>query len=87
MIVSVELSIYPLKEKHTSPFLEDAFAIFRSHELAIVRGSMSSIVTGESEKIFQALREIYDKISSNSQVVIVAKFSNACPVDFEMDGK
>lgn len=83
MIVSVEFSIYPLKEKHISSFLEDAFLILRNYGLSINKGSMSSIISGESEKIFHALREIYDKISSNSQVVIIAKFSNACPVHLE----
>ena len=79
MLVSVQFSVYPLREMHLSPAIEKAVNILKSFGLPVEVGSMSSITYGESEIVFKAFQKVYEEVATNSHVVLIITLSNACP--------
>jgi len=79
MNIQAELSLYPLK----TDFLENAVKIFirgiSQPGISVVPGEMSTVVAGESEEVFRVIGECFGNACSTDDVVLVAKFSNACP--------
>ncbi len=49
------------------------------HGVQYEKGSMSTLISGDSELIFQALEDAFEKIALHSEVVMVFTRSNACP--------
>jgi uncharacterized protein YqgV (UPF0045/DUF77 family) len=43
-------------------------------------GIMSTVLTGDREEIFNAVRETFEKLSEKGMLVLTVTFSNACPV-------
>jgi hypothetical protein len=41
---------------------------------------MSTVISGEDEILFAALREVFLQTAAQGQLVMVVTFSNACPV-------
>jgi uncharacterized protein YqgV (UPF0045/DUF77 family) len=76
MIVQAEISLYPLQEPELAPAI---YAFVRRLERAGLRvevGAMSSVVSGESEALFAALREAYESACADGTRVLVVKFLN-----------
>ena len=48
---------------------------------------MSSLITGDDDTLFAALREAFVQVAGQVQVVMVAAFSNACPLPGEGGAK
>jgi len=80
MLVSVQFSIYPLREAHLSPAINEAVSILKSFGLPVMAGSMSSVTYGDTEIVFKAFQKVYDEVALNSHVVLIMTLSNACPV-------
>jgi len=80
MFVEAQFSIYPLREEHLSPAINEAIEIIKSFGLPVESGSMSSITYGESEKVFKAMQKVMDTVGENRHLVLIVTFSNACPV-------
>jgi len=85
MVVSVQFSVYPLRDIHLSPAIEKAAKILRDSNLPVTVGSMSSVTYGNSEVIFKAFQEIYDVLAADYHVVIMMTLSNACPVPIKTE--
>jgi hypothetical protein len=41
---------------------------------------MSTVVNGEAEKVFAAIRDVFLRSSEKGPVSMVVTFSNACPI-------
>jgi hypothetical protein len=41
---------------------------------------MSSVVSGENEALFAALKEVFKKTAKDVEIVMTLTLSNACPV-------
>lgn len=80
MAVTVQLSVYPLRQQQLTPAIERAVEAFRRRGLQVEAGPMSTIVAGEDDDVFAALQEAYQAAAAQGHVVMVATFSNACPV-------
>jgi uncharacterized protein YqgV (UPF0045/DUF77 family) len=80
MVVSVQFSVYPLRDTHLSPAIEKALEILRDFRLPVEAGSMSSSSYGDSETVFKAFQQIYDELARDAHIVIMMTLSNACPV-------
>ncbi len=80
MFVEAQFSIYPLREKKLSPAINEAVEIIKSFGLPVEEGSMSSITYGDSEKVFEAMKKVMEKVGENRHLVLIVTFSNACPV-------
>lgn len=80
MIVSAQLSLYPLGEATPSPSVAGFCSLFRSAGLSPVVGSMSTVVTGDSDIVFHTLQTAFERAAAAGHVVLIATISNACPV-------
>jgi uncharacterized protein YqgV (UPF0045/DUF77 family) len=79
MNIQVELSIYALGKSSQSPVIGKFIKILEENGLEIEIGRMSSIVTGDSSIVFPALQDAFDNTAQESDIILTAKFSNACP--------
>jgi uncharacterized protein YqgV (UPF0045/DUF77 family) len=83
MKVQAEVSLCPLRtEKLSGPIAEFCQAL-RLPGLYVETRSMSTFVSGESETLFQALREGFEGLAHKTEIVVDLKISNACPARFE----
>ena len=81
MFLAAQVSMYPLRQPSLSPAIDKALAIFRSHGLNVTPGAMSSLVSGEDEALFQAIKEAFQQTAEEGELVMTLILSNACPVN------
>jgi len=80
MQISAQISLYPLKQPRLSPAIEEALKILEENQLDLKKGEMSTVVSGEAEKVFGAIKEVFLKAAELGPVSMVVTFSNACPI-------
>lgn len=80
MQISAQISLYPLKQPRLSPAIETAWMILEENQLDLKKGEMSTVVSGEAEKVFGAIKEVFLKAAELGPVSMVVTFSNACPI-------
>ena len=80
MFLAAQVSIYPLRQQSLSRAIDEALDIFKQYDLEVVPGTMSSVLSGDDEVLFTAIRKVVQKTSEQGEVVVIATFSNACPV-------
>jgi uncharacterized protein YqgV (UPF0045/DUF77 family) len=78
--ISAQVSLYPLRQAHVSPAIEQALHVFQAHGLVVRPGDMSTLVTGSDEAVFDSLKEIFAQTALQGDVVMVVTLSNACPM-------
>ena len=54
--------------------------ILEENQLDLKKGDMSTVVGGEAEKVFGAIKEVFLKAAELGPVSMVVTFSNACPI-------
>ncbi len=79
ILTQAEVSLYPLGGGDISSSVKRFAGILVESGLEVEVGKMSSIVVGESERLFSALRSAYEHVAEAGPVVMVLKLSNACP--------
>lgn len=77
--LTAQVSLYPLRQPRLSPTIDEAVRICRAHGLEVRPGPMSTLVTGNDDEIFAALKEALRSGAARGDVVMVVTFSNACP--------
>ena len=80
MLAAAQVSVYPLGQRSLTPIIEKVLEVFREHSLDVSPGAMSSIVTGEDDSLFEALKEAFQNASQEAEIVMIVTISNACPV-------
>jgi len=78
--ISAQVSLYPLGQDDLSQVIDEVLRIFREFALEVTPGSMSTLLIGEEEKVFSALQHAFRLAAGQGRVVMVATFSNACPL-------
>jgi uncharacterized protein YqgV (UPF0045/DUF77 family) len=78
--ITAQVSLYPLRQEALSPAIDAALHTFQEHGLYVELGAMSSLITGDDAAIFAALQEAFHQAAGQGHVVMVATFSNACPL-------
>ncbi len=78
--ITAQVSLYPLGQADLSPAINETLRIFREHGLDVEVGAMSSLVAGDEKAVFTALQSAFSQIAEQGPVVMVATFSNACPM-------
>ncbi len=53
------MSIYPLRQEYLSPAIESAAGILREHGLKVDSVPMSSVVSGEDDALFAAIKDVF----------------------------
>ena len=80
MIISAQLSLYPLGETTLSPGVAGFCGVLKNAGLSPVVGAMSTVVTGDSEVMFHTLQTAFERAAAAGHVVLIATISNVCPV-------
>ena len=77
--MAAQVSIYPLRQTSISDAISEALEAFRATGVKVRPGAMSTVISGNEDAVFAALREGYRAARVQGDVVIVATLSNACP--------
>jgi uncharacterized protein YqgV (UPF0045/DUF77 family) len=80
MEVEAEVSLYPLGRKHLGPSANAFVETLRENGCRLKVGDMSSLVAGDSQQVFDALRRGYEEAASQGGCVLIVKACNACAV-------
>ena len=83
MQISAQVSLYPLRQERLSPAIEEAWKILEKNQLNVEKATMSTIVSGEVDQVFGAIKEAFLKSAEKGQVSMVVTFANACPMVLE----
>jgi uncharacterized protein YqgV (UPF0045/DUF77 family) len=78
--MAAQVSLYPLHVPSLSPFINDVLRIFQDLKLDIIPGSMSTVVYGDSQTLWQALEKAFASTVEMGEVVMTVTVSNACPI-------
>ncbi len=78
MALSAQVSLYPLGQSDLSPAIEAAWRAFGAHALAYRPGAMSTLLEGDEEVVFAALRDAFQAAAKYGGAVMVVTVSNAC---------
>jgi uncharacterized protein YqgV (UPF0045/DUF77 family) len=71
--------VYPLSQGDLSPAIQAAWKAFQAHELNYRPGAMSTLLEGDTETVFAALRDAFQAAAEQGAAVMVVTVSNACP--------
>ena len=80
MIVCAQISLYPLRQEHLGPSIQAFGEALMAAGLEPRIGPMSTLVTGEADALFAALRDAFLGAARTGHVVMTVTVSNACPV-------
>jgi len=81
MLVSVEISYYPLVNNFSSPvntFLDK----IQKEDVKLEIGNMSSVITGEYLKVMKILTDIMGDLMEKFPSVFTIKLSNTCEIKY-----
>ena len=78
-MITAQISLYPLRQVSIGPPIREAVRILRGHGLQVRIGEMSTLVWGEEEALFAALRDAFHQVAARGDTVMAVTLSNACP--------
>ncbi len=78
--ISAQVSLYPLGGADVDAAVAAFLAVLDAHGLDRQTGDMSTVVWGDAEDVFGALREAFERVAETRAAVMVITVSNACPV-------
>ena len=81
MKVQAEVSLYPLRTQRVGEAVARFLEHLRGVGLNVEVGTMSTQMTGESERVFETLGKAFQDTASHGDAVLVVKVSNACPTE------
>jgi uncharacterized protein YqgV (UPF0045/DUF77 family) len=76
--ISLQVSVYPLRQPDLGPVIGKVLDTFRSRGLDAMPGTMSTVVIGEADAVFDALEASFAAAAALGDVVMTATLSNAC---------
>lgn len=77
--VTAQISLYPLRQPSIGPAIREVIQVFRDHGLETHTTPMSTLVWGDEETFFDALREAYRRVAQRGDVVLLVSLTNAAP--------
>jgi uncharacterized protein YqgV (UPF0045/DUF77 family) len=80
MFIAAQVSIYPLRQPSLSNTINESFNILKQYDLEVVPGTMSSVISGDEDTLFTAIKDVMHKTSEKGEIVMIVTFSNTCPV-------
>jgi len=79
MKVQAEISLYPLRQNELTKPIRQFIQALENNNLKVELGPMSTLVTGDSQVVFENLQKAFEQLAKDYEVVMTAKISNACP--------
>jgi len=83
--ISAQVSLYPLHVTSLSPIINKALGIFDHLGLEVYPGAMSTIISGDYEMVWAALRNAFTTVAMQGEMVMAVTVSNACPLPSNFD--
>ena len=83
--ISAQVSLYPLGDADLDASIAEFVEGLRAHGLEPQVGSMSTVVAGDDELVFAALRAAFSRAAADGRVVMALTVSNACPASMPHD--
>ena len=74
--ISVQLSLYPLRQSQLGPAISRALELFRARGLDVRPGTMSTVIVGDVDAVFDGLKASFQTAAALGDVVMVASVSN-----------
>ena len=81
--ITAEVSLYPLGGGDASESIDGFVRALTERGLTVRVGSMSSYIEGESDVVFDTLKDAFNEVAQKHAVVLSATVSNTCPAWFE----
>lgn len=78
--ISAQVALYPLRQADLGPAISKAIEIYRAHGLVVSSGTMSTVIAGEADAVFDALKASFRAADALGDVVMTASISNCCPM-------
>jgi uncharacterized protein YqgV (UPF0045/DUF77 family) len=78
--ISAQVSLYPLRQPNLGPAIAEALEIFRARGLDVQPGTMSTVVAGDADVVFDCLKAAFQSAAALGDVVMVVSLSNCCPL-------
>ncbi len=78
-VISAQVSLYPLRTPHLGPAIDALAEELTTAGLHVTPGPMSTLVVGEADVLFSALRRGFEAACAEYEVVMQVTVSNACP--------
>ena len=76
--VSAQVSLYPLRQATIGSSIRGFVRVLRQRGLRTQVGEMSTVVWGEQDTVFDALKEAFRRATERGDTVMVVTLSNAC---------
>ncbi|MGB9859216.1 MAG: YkoF family thiamine/hydroxymethylpyrimidine-binding protein [Moorellaceae bacterium] len=77
-MLACQVSLYPLGLTNYSEFIKEALEALSAHRVQVEVNSMSTVIRGEEEEVWQAVRSLFTAGSKAGEVVMVMTLSNRC---------
>lgn len=78
--ISAQVSLYPLGQEDLGPAIRAVLGVLAARGLPHRAGPMSTLVWGDEEAVFAALREAFAAAAQLGHAVMTVTVSNACPL-------
>ena len=79
MKVQAEISLYPLRCNDLTVPIWQFAELLKANNLKVEIGPMSTLVSGDSQIVFENLKKAFERLAAEYKVVMTVKISNACP--------
>ena len=79
MRIQAQVSIYPLRTEALAQPVELFCRKLQHPGLTVTTQSMSTLIVGELDGVFEAVRQAFEALTTEYDVVMDLKVSNACP--------
>ena len=79
MKIQAEISLYPLCCNDLTEPIRQFIELLETDKLKFEIGPMSTLVTGDSQVVFENLKKAFGRLAEEYKVVMTVKISNACP--------
>jgi len=79
MYLTAQVSAYPLGQEAFIPPIDEAIAALHGPGLETRVQPLSTLVSGEEEAVWEALRRAFAVTAAHGATVMVVTLTNACP--------
>lgn len=80
MQVACQFSIYPLGKEDLGDVIYKSLEELKKSGIKYELGGMSTIISGEADDVFSALKSAFEAAANEGGVVLTTTISNACKV-------
>jgi len=77
ILLTAEVSLYPLKTTNSSQIINNSLEALRQFDLQAKVGSLSTRLQGNEEDVWSGLKNLFDQAKNQGEVSMVVNLSNS----------